>query len=257
MSDVVHKSVNGNHHRLKTMNFLLEGPIAHRGLFDQTYPENSVGAFIQATKAGFVSELDVQVTRDGYPVVFHDEDLARMTGQTGKIADFDLKQLKTLHLNQTSAVIPTLSEVIQAISEAKGLLIEIKSAPHMASVSRLVWRTMQNTPFPWAVESFNPLALLWYAWHVPQLPRGILIAHNSQLHPLQKLVLSPGLIRTAVQPDFFAYDLRSLPNPYAQSLRKQGKPVISWTIRTAQEWQKAKYYSDNLIFDTIWPPKAE
>lgn len=257
MSDMVHKSLSGNHHRLKAMHFLLEGPIAHRGLFDQTYPENSIGAFIQATKAGFVSELDVQVTRDGYPVVFHDEDLARMTGQSGKIADFDLKQLKALRLNQTSAVIPTLGEVIQATSEAKGLLVEIKSAPHMASVSRLVWQTMQNCPFPWAVESFNPLALLWYTRYAPQLPRGILIAHKSQLHPLQKLVLNPGLIRPLVQPDFFAYDLRILPNPYAQSLRKQGKTVISWTIRTAQEWQKARCYSDNLIFDTIRPPKAE
>ena len=251
MSDMVHKSLSRRHHKGKKMQFLLENPIAHRGLFDQMYPENSIGAFIQATKAGFINELD------GYPVVFHDKDLARMTGQSGKLADFDLKQLKELHLKQTSAIIPTLGEVIQAIPEAKGLLIEIKSAPHMARASRLVWQTMQNSPIPWAVESFNPLALLWYAQYAPQLPRGILIAQKSQLHPLQKLLLNPELVRPAVQPDFFAYDLQLLPNPYAQSLRKQGKLVISWTIRTAQEWQKAKCCSDNLIFDTIRPPAKD
>lgn len=243
----------GLHRSAKNMDFLLKDPIAHRGLFDQQYPENSLGAFERAVQEGLVSELDVQLSRDGYPVVFHDDELSRMTGHPGKIREFTLHQLKQLRLQQTAETIPTLREVMEAIPQARGLLVEIKSAPHMAQVSRVVWQTLKNSPFPWAVESFNPLALLWFTQHMPQLPRGILIAHPSQYHPLQSTLLTPALIQSLTQPDFWAYDLRTLPNKHAHFLRQKGTAVLSWTIRTLEEWQKAELYSDNWVFDTIRP----
>lgn len=237
----------------KSLDFLLNGPIAHRGLFDQQYPENSLGAFALAAQAGLVSELDVQLTFDGHPVVFHDDDLFRMTGQPGKVSTFTLHQLKKLHLLQTAETIPTLQEVRRALPQAAGLLVEIKSAPHMAQVSRAVWQTLQNSPFPWAVESFDPLALLWFTQHIPQLPRGMLIAQKNQYHPLQNTLLAPELVQLIIQPDFWAYDLKTLPNKHSRFLRQKGTAVLSWTIHTPEEWQKAQLYSDNLIFDSIRP----
>ena len=56
--------------------------IAHRGLFDNhsEAPENSLAAFRKAVDQGFGIELDVQLTKDGKLVVFHDFDLKRMCG---------------------------------------------------------------------------------------------------------------------------------------------------------------------------------
>ena len=67
---------------------LFDPPIAHRGCGRRTAPpENSLGAFQAACAAGYGIELDVQLSADGEAMVFHDAQLARMTGAEGRIAD--------------------------------------------------------------------------------------------------------------------------------------------------------------------------
>ena len=55
---------------------------AHRGLHsrDKSVPENSLEAFELASRAGYGMELDVQLSRDGQVVVFHDDTLERVCG---------------------------------------------------------------------------------------------------------------------------------------------------------------------------------
>ena len=52
--------------------WLVETPIAHRGLHDKDHPENSISAFARAIDEGYPIELDVQLIADGTVVVFHD-----------------------------------------------------------------------------------------------------------------------------------------------------------------------------------------
>ena len=61
---------------------------AHRGLHDNATqaPENSMAAFRKAVDAGFGIELDIQLTKDKIPVVFHDFTLKRVCGGEGKIS---------------------------------------------------------------------------------------------------------------------------------------------------------------------------
>ena len=63
---------------------------AHRGLHDNATqaPENSMAAFRKAVDAGFGIELDIQLTKDKIPVVFHDFTLKRVCGGEGKICDY-------------------------------------------------------------------------------------------------------------------------------------------------------------------------
>ena len=63
---------------------------AHRGLHDNKSdaPENSMAAFKKAVDAGYGIELDVQLTRDRIPVVFHDESLKRVCGVDGNVRDY-------------------------------------------------------------------------------------------------------------------------------------------------------------------------
>lgn len=69
-------------------------PIAHRGLHNNEFPENSIGAFINAKRHGFAIELDVQMSADSNIVIFHDTDTYRMTQEKGKITELSLPQIK-------------------------------------------------------------------------------------------------------------------------------------------------------------------
>ena len=64
---------------------------AHRGLHspDKSVPENSLAAFAAAVEADYGMELDVQLSKDGEVVVFHDDTLDRVTGVQGRVDAFD------------------------------------------------------------------------------------------------------------------------------------------------------------------------
>lgn len=66
---------------------LLRRPIAHRALHDVAAgrPENSRAAMRAAIDAGYAIEIDLQLSQDGQAMVFHDYDLARLTGTPGPI----------------------------------------------------------------------------------------------------------------------------------------------------------------------------
>ena len=84
---------------------------AHRGLYeaDQSVPENSLPAFRRAVEAGYGAELDVQMTKDGEVVVFHDDDLKRGCGIDGRICDMTLEEVRGVlaalsHAGKTAVV---------------------------------------------------------------------------------------------------------------------------------------------------------
>lgn len=98
--------------------------IAHRG-FSKTAIENSLESLRLAKKAGadFV-EADVQMTKDGEFVIFHDLSLKRLAGIDAQIKDLNLAKVKKIKLKQGEfeAKIPTLEEFAQ---EAKNLKISV------------------------------------------------------------------------------------------------------------------------------------
>ena len=69
---------------------------AHRGLHtkDKTVPENSLPAFRAAAEAGYGVELDIQLSRDGQVVVFHDDTLDRVCGVHGRVDEFTFEELR-------------------------------------------------------------------------------------------------------------------------------------------------------------------
>ena len=75
--------------------------IAHRGYTDK-YPENTLIALEAARKCGakFV-EVDVQLSADHIPVLFHDRDLQRLCQQTGAIHDYTFNELEKFHVTDS------------------------------------------------------------------------------------------------------------------------------------------------------------
>ena len=77
---------------------------AHRGLWNaaEGVPENSLPAFARAAEQGYAIELDIQITKDGRIVVFHDDTMKRMCGNEGKISDYTYEELQQFHLGDST-----------------------------------------------------------------------------------------------------------------------------------------------------------
>ena len=68
--------------------------IAHRGYSDLA-PENTLPSFDLAIKKGFnIFELDIQLTKDKVPIVFHDYDLNRICGLNLKINEIEFNSIE-------------------------------------------------------------------------------------------------------------------------------------------------------------------
>ena len=85
---------------------------AHRGLHDNSCPENSLSAFRAAKEAGYGVELDVRFTADKQVVVYHDDTLTRMCGDDRRVDECTYEELQQLHLSDTTERIPLLSDVL-------------------------------------------------------------------------------------------------------------------------------------------------
>ena len=101
---------------------------AHRGLHDNATeaPENSMAAFRKAADAGFGIELDIQLTKDKIPVVFHDFTLKRVCGGEGKISDYTYEELQQFHLCNSVEKIPKFEDVLKMVDGKVPLIVEFK-----------------------------------------------------------------------------------------------------------------------------------
>ena len=107
--------------------------IAHRG-FSGQFPENTLLAFQEAIELGVEAiELDVQLSKDGEIMIFHDEELSRITGQKGYLKDRSYAELRELDASGAyqgvfgKQTIPTLSEYLELTANKDILtIVELK-----------------------------------------------------------------------------------------------------------------------------------
>ncbi len=158
--------------------------IAHRG-FSSQYPENTMLAFERALALGADgAEFDVQLTKDGIPVVFHDESLKRITGDDQLIKDLTLRELKLYDLSYKFAGqcpvqrIPTLEEYFSLVQHQNFLsILEFKTAIfEYDGIEQQVIDMIRSYGLNGKIvlSSFNHYTLLRCKEIAPELPCGIL-----------------------------------------------------------------------------------
>jgi glycerophosphoryl diester phosphodiesterase len=152
--------------------------VAHRGICD-TAPENTIPAFKRAVELGADAvELDVRLTADQVPVVFHDTNLERLTSSSGPVSKLTLEQIRKIrfrHSKESGAGIPTFREVLDAVGGRIGVQIELKG-PDPETPKRIgvllqdfkpAWDTLE-------VISFDPVLLAAYQEISSGPPTGLL-----------------------------------------------------------------------------------
>ena len=143
---------------------LLARPIAHRGLHACGEPgpvENSISAAQAAIAAGYGIECDIQLSRDGEAMVFHDAGLGRLTGRDGDLAAHDVADLAAMPLRDGPDHIPTLAGFLAVIDGRVPLVIEVKAEGD--GDMRLADRALAlvaDYPGIVALESFDPAVVL-------------------------------------------------------------------------------------------------
>jgi glycerophosphoryl diester phosphodiesterase len=110
---------------------------AHRGFASVGAAENTIEAFRAALELGATHiESDIQVTKDGVPVLFHDVDLLRVAGLPRKIGELSLSELLALELKEGGRV-PTLEAALRALPEAR-FNLDLKVAQAIASSASVI-----------------------------------------------------------------------------------------------------------------------
>jgi len=233
---------------------LFEPPVAHRGLWrPDGPPENSLAAFQAACAAGYGIELDVQLSADGEAMVFHDDDLARMTGQPGRLSERTTTELADLRLAGSDERIPTLAETLALVGRRAMVHVELKTPfGHVGPLEQRTHEILIDHAGPVCVIGFNPYSHAWFAERFPGVLRGLdsySYERAPNMNEAQRKAFA-NLEHVAIaRPHFLALGLDMLPSERAAKHRAEGMPVVAWTVREPEQWEKVRDGCDNLIFE--------
>ena len=237
---------------------LLRVNYAHRGLWNDRFPENSLSAFAMAARAGCGIELDIQLSKDRRVMVFHDGDLKRMCGVNKKVSELTCAELKQLRLLGTGETIPTLSEVLALINGRVPLMIEIKGErPDPALCVRTV-RMLDAYNGPFCIESFSPLILRWFKHYRPSYARGQLVTkvthHDRPGSRAVNFLLSHMLLNVLSRPDFISINGRFRKRPvFLLCTKVFHTPGFVWTVQTKKDLIGCQKQGLNGIFEKFLP----
>ena len=229
---------------------------AHRGLFDNQSdaPENSLKAFAKAVKAGYGIELDVQLSKDKVPVVFHDASLKRMCGIDGNVWEYTLKELQKMHLMGSEQTIPTFAEVLETIGGKVPIIVEYKMDVPDTKVCELGDALLQNYKGVYCIESFHPFAVAWYKKNRPEVVRGQLAMdywkEDKYKGKALYWMLTNLMLNFLGRPDFIAYKHQDVSQISRKICKKLGALSVAWTIRSQEDYEKVKKDFDLFIFDS-------
>ncbi len=239
--------------RLKSDSWLLNKPIAHRGLWGENIVENSLSAYKNAIINGYPIEIDVYSSSDGVLFSFHDQSLERMTKAKGYIYEKTASELKSIKLNKSDETIPTFDEVLTLVGGKVPLLIELKDQPTKSYVDKVINR-LKSYKGEFAIQSFNPLYIKRVKKLAPFVLRGILSTktYSKGLPFIKKLTVENMLLNFLIKPDFISYSFEDLP---LKKKKTKNIPIITWTITSEKDHQKIKPYAKNIIFEHFIPKK--
>ena len=241
-------------------------PIAHRALHDRAAGrvENSPAAIRAAVAAGYGIEIDLQLSADGVAMVFHDEELDRLTDETGPVNARSAADLREVRLKDSSDAIPTLSRVLELIDGRVPLLIEIKDqtltmAETDGRLEAATAAALKDYPGPVALMSFNPHSVAHMARLAPHLPRGITTSSYDPDDWAPLAATTCARLRDIPDFDvtgasFISHEAADLARPRVADLKAQGAAVLCWTIRTPEAEAMARRHADNVTFEGYLPP---
>lgn len=236
---------------MKNIDWLTARPLAHRGLHDGNKKvwENTLHAFELAVAANFAIECDVHLTQDNQVIVFHDSDLKRLVGVEGSVHAHTADQITALHIGGTSQQVPLLSDMLNLVAGRVPLVIELKGVvgDDDGLLQALAYSLLGYHGHV-AVMSFDHHLIREVKKYLPNIPCGLTAEGNRDID------MEAHFSMLAYDLDFVSYNVHHLDNRFLHFVRqKLGLPVITWTVRTADELALTKAGADQATFELMNP----
>jgi glycerophosphoryl diester phosphodiesterase len=160
-------------------------------------------------------EFDVRLSRDGVPVLLHDETLSRVQGRSGRVDSLAATEL-------SAAGIPTLAAVLAVLPDAAWLDVELKGDDHGDTTAAVLFAGRGARPGRAVLSSFEPPTLVAMGERLPGWRRWL---NTDDLAP-QTLALARGLGCAGVAVQWGAITRRAL-----DAAHEAGLDVAAWTVR--------------------------
>lgn len=228
----------------KKLDRLVGIKIAHRGLWNDVNPENSLGAYKRCIDKNVPIELDVQILKDGTLICFHDNNTFRMTGEDLILKEVSYDDIKNLKLKDTKYGIPKFSDVLEIVDGKVLLDIEIKGNGKDFRICHEICKYLDRYKGDFLIKSFNPMYMIWFRIYRSDYLMGLLIPNLSNQNRFS--VLKYIFLMLFVKPDFIAIDYRNLSNKKIDRLRKCGVSILIFTLK---ERDLKKYKGVGYIYE--------
>ena len=207
-----------------------------------------MASFHAAVEAGFAIECDLQVTKTGEPVVFHDPRLDRMTDVSGNVCDKTPQELAELKLLDTADGIYTLQQHLDAVAGQVPIVLELKDVEGKdAGFVEGVAKSIDGYKGDLCVMSFDHWICAQFAKLMPDIPRGLTAEGDDDACDRHM----NAMIDFDLQ--FVSYGVKDLPNIFVAKMREAGLPVITWTVRDEETCRLTAKHADQMTFEGFDP----
>ena len=217
--------------------------IAHRGIHNEDIPENSMKAFSLALKKNIPIEFDVHILKDKNIVVFHDDNLKRMTNKNKFIKECTYEEIKVLKLKNTDEKIPLLKDVLKLVDGKVLLDIELKMDVTDHSLEDGLIEILKDYNGEVILKSFDYRKVKYLKKHT-NYKIGLLIKRMSGF---KDFIIRNINFNILIKPDFLACNKNMLD---CKSVKTFKKDIYIWTIKNKDELKiyKSDYYISENIF---------
>lgn len=225
-------------------------PIAHRGLHHagRGVHENTLTAARLAAEKGYAIEVDLHLARDRVPVVFHDRTLERLTGTKGDVRAHTAAELGRLTVGHGGDRVPTLRQLLATVDGRTGIVLELKGvAGADEGFVAAVAADLADYAGPAAIMSFNHWLLEDSRALAPHLTLGLTAQGDDALLDTHME------IDRRIEADFLSYKLEDLGCRFVTEFRATGRPVISWTVKSAEQAALSARHADQITFEGFLP----
>ncbi|MGL1919834.1 MAG: glycerophosphodiester phosphodiesterase family protein [Hyphomicrobiales bacterium] len=244
------------------LDFVTRLPITHRGLHNAALNiiENSRGSVEAAVEHGYAIEIDVQLTKDGQAIVFHDESLSRLIDNAGDVIDFTLPELIKMTYKANGEKIISFAQLLEIVNGKVPLIVEVKSlANNIGPLEKHIADLIATYTGDICIMSFNPFTVREFRRIAPNIVRGIVAEHNMLpkdwpgTNALLRFVFKNLLHWPLTQPHFVSYHVHDLPKTCVKIARAFGKPIITWTVKSTEDAEHTYKHADQITFEQFLP----
>jgi len=236
------------------LSWLIARPVAHRGFHDmnKTRWENTLSAYDAAIERNYAIECDVHLSSDGVPVIIHDDNLKRLTGEDGFVWQRTAAELGALRIGGTNDHVPMLEEVLKRVDGRVPIVVEVKGTPGRdTGLVERVGKQLTRYHGKTAIMSFDHWLIRDFSRFAPGIPGGLTAyGRDTGLIEAHFSMLAHDIA-------FTSYAAGDLPNPFVSFVREKLKmPVITWTVHDQPAVDLTFKYADQMTFEGFEPDAA-